>query len=196
MRRLPKALTALAAIIVTLLASAAPASAAPPLDGEIAHTETVRMGGSSLTVSFTQWPVRALRSLDFAFEPEGGIEGRVGLLRTISPSGDPRGLKGIVLERRGDSIVLPRHPRARQVWGLDVVSLQEEGTWRFEFTVEDSGGALTGVLPIEVTSPPGPPLALSWTIALAPWLPVALLLAYGWRRSRPIRRGAGPAWSG
>ncbi|SPL88724.1 unnamed protein product [[Actinomadura] parvosata subsp. kistnae] len=191
-----------AAARTTLAASPAPAPAsaaagAPPLPGEIVHTETVRMSDrSTITVSFTEWPIRALQSLDFTFEPAGGVEGRTGLVTTVSPSGDRAGLKGIVLQRRGDSIVLPRHPRARQVWGLDVVSLPEEGTWRFEFVVEGPGGTSTGVLPIQAIAPPGPPLALSWTIALVPWAPVALLLAYGWRRARTIRRAAGPAWSG
>ncbi|WP_211370947.1 hypothetical protein [Nonomuraea turkmeniaca] len=196
-----RALVALVAVVAALLLAAAPATAgsgaAPPLPGEIVHTETVRMSDqSTITVSFTRWPIRAMQSLDFAFEPTGGIDGRTGLVTTVTPTGDRRGLKGIVLQRRGDSIVLPRHPRARQVWGLDVVSLQEEGTWRFEFAVEGPGGTATGVLPVPVIGQPGPPLPLSWTIALAPWAPVAVLLGVGWRRTRQIRKSARPAWSG
>ncbi|GLW09380.1 hypothetical protein Misp01_45090 [Microtetraspora sp. NBRC 13810] len=185
-----------AAAAATLHMGATPAVAAPPLPGEIVHTETVRMSDrSAINVSFTEWPIRALQSLDFVFEPTGGIEGRTGWVTTVSPTGDRRGLKGIVLQRRGDSVVLPRHPRARQVWGLDVVSLPEEGTWRFEFAVRGPGGTSTGVLPIRAIEPPGPPLTLSWTIALAPWAPVALLLAHGWRRGRR-RHGAEATWSG
>ncbi|MFG1694065.1 hypothetical protein [Nonomuraea sp. NPDC049309] len=187
----------LLALVAALMIGAGPAAAAPPLPGEIVHTETVRMSdASAITVSFTEWPIRALQSLDFTFEPTGGVEGRTGLLTAVSPSGDRAGLKGIVLQRRGDTIVLPRHPRARQVWGLDVVSLPEEGTWRFELAVEGPGGTATGVLPIQVIDQPGPPLALSWTIALAPWAPVAVLLAAGWRRTRRTRRAARPAWTG
>ncbi|MGW6504660.1 hypothetical protein [Nonomuraea angiospora] len=194
MRRVITAVLAAGAVV---LAGAGPAMAAPPLPGEIVHTETVRMSDqSAITVSFTEWPIHALQSLDFAFEPTGGIEGRTGLVTTVSPSGDRQGLKGIVLQRRGDSIVLPRHPRARQVWGLDVVSLPEEGTWRFEFAVEGPGGTSTGVLPIQAIEQPGPPLALSWTVALTPWAPVALLVAHGWRRSRGLRRSTAPTWSG
>lgn len=189
---------AVTVLLTVLLTAAGPAvAAAPPLPGEIVHTETVRMSDqSTMTVSFTKWPIRALQSLDFTFEPAGGIEGRTGLVTTVSPSGDRRGLQGIVLERRGDSIVLPRHPRARQVWGLDVVSLPEEGTWRFEFAVEGRGGTSTGVLPIRAIEQPGPPLALSWTVALTPWAPVAVLVAVGWGRTRRIRKSAPPAWSG
>ncbi|MEO3875779.1 hypothetical protein ABGB18_43950 [Nonomuraea sp. B12E4] len=193
MRRL---ITAVLAAGTVVLAGAGPAMAAP-LRGEIVHSETVRMSDqSAITVSFTEWPIHALQSLDFTFEPTGGIDGRTGLVTTVSPSGDRRGLKGIVLQRRGDSIVLPRHPRARQVWGLDVVSLPEEGTWRFEFAVEGPGGTATGVLPIRAIEQPGPPLALSWTIALTPWAPVAVLVARGWRRTRRLRRSAKPTWSG
>ncbi|SDJ05477.1 hypothetical protein [Nonomuraea jiangxiensis] len=184
------------AAVVTLLTLAGPAAAAP-LPGEIVHTETVSMSdGTPITVGFTEWPIRALQSLDFTFQPAGGIGGRTGLVTTVSPSGDRRGLKGIVLQRRDDAIVLPRHPRAAQVWGLDVVSLPEEGTWRFEFAVENAGGTSTGVLPIQAIEQPGPPLGLSWTVALAPWAPVVALVAVGWIRTRAIRRGAKPGWSG
>ncbi|MFB4278282.1 hypothetical protein ACBJ59_23520 [Nonomuraea sp. MTCD27] len=197
MRRLPALVAAVVAVVVAvLLTGTGPAAAAPPLPGEIVHTETVRMSdASAITVSFTEWPVRALQSLDFTFEPTGGVEGRTGLVTTVSPAGDRRGLKGIVLQRRGDTIVLPRHPRARQVWGLDVVSLPEEGTWRFEFAVEGPDGTATGVLPIRAIGQPGPPLPLSWTIALVPWAPVVLLLAAGWIRTRRIRLGTAPTWS-
>jgi hypothetical protein len=190
-------MTVAAAALVLLAGSGPATAAAPPLPGELVHTETVRMSDqSTITVSFSRWPIRALESLDFTFEPTGGIEGRTGLVTTVSPAGDRRGLKGIVLQRRGDSIVLPRHPRARQVWGLDVVSLPEEGTWRFEFAVEGPGGSSTGVLPIPAIEPPGPPLAVSWTVALLPWAPVAVVVGAGWRRTRRIRQSAKPTWSG
>ncbi|GAA1621567.1 hypothetical protein GCM10009733_017670 [Nonomuraea maheshkhaliensis] len=193
MRRVITAVLAAGAVVLT---GTGPAVAAP-LPGEIVHSETVRMSDqSAITVSFTEWPIHALQSLDFTFEPTGGIDGRTGLVTTVSPSGNRRGLKGIVLQRRGDNIVLPRHPRARQVWGLDVVSLPEEGTWRFEFAVEGPGGTSTGVLPIPAIEQPGPPLALSWTVALTPWAPVALLVTMGWRRTWRLRRSARPTWSG
>ncbi|MGP3958076.1 hypothetical protein ACTWPT_18890 [Nonomuraea sp. 3N208] len=193
-----RVLAAAAVTVMALFLAAAPAAAAPPpLPGEIVHTETLRMSDqSTIAVSFTEWPIHALQSLDFTFEPTGGIQGRTGLVTVVAPSGDREGLKGIVLQRRGDSIVLPRHPRARQVWGLDVVSLTEEGTWRFEFAVERPGGRATGVLPVQVIEQPGPPLSLSWTIALAPWAPVAVLVVWGWGCSRRIRRAATPAWNG
>ncbi|MBE1593261.1 hypothetical protein ACFPOI_21585 [Nonomuraea angiospora] len=191
-----KRILVIPAVALAVLAVAGPAAAAP-LPGEIVHTETVSMSdGAPITVGFTKWPIRSLQSLDFTFEPAGGIDGRTGLLTTVSPSGDRRGLKGIVLQRRGDAIVLPRHPRADQVWGLDVVSLPEEGTWRFEFAVENAGRTSSGVLPIQAIEQPGPPLGLSWTIALLPWAPVVALAAAGWMRTRAIRRGAKPGWSG
>jgi hypothetical protein len=186
-----------AATLALLFIGTIPAAAAPALD--IVHTETVRLEGdvtTTMTVSFTRWPIRARQSLDFTFEPNGGIEGKTGLVRTVSPSGDPQGLKGIILERRGDAIVLPRHPEVQEVWGLDVVALPEEGNWRFEFTLEGPEGTSTGTLPIRAIEPPGPPIELSWIVGMAPWVPVGLLLVYGWIRTTPVRRSVKPSWSG
>lgn len=186
-----RTLVAMTGVVLTLLAAAQPAAAAPdPVN--VVHSETVPMGAATLTVSFDDWPVPSHRSMDFLFEPVGGIEGRTGLLRVVSPSGEV-GISGIGLERRGDDIVLPRHPRARDVWGLDVVALPEEGTWRFEFTVDGPQGRSTGVLPVEAGPAPGPPMTLSWVVAMLPWVIAVPLLAYaGIRR---IRRGTGkPTW--
>jgi hypothetical protein len=184
---------ALVVAALLMLVSAAPATAAPePVD--VVHSETVRLGTSTLTASFDYWPIPSNRSMDFLFEPADGIEGRTGLLRVLAPSGEV-GIRGIGLEKRGDDIVLPRHPRDRDRWGMDVVALPEEGTWRFEFTVDGPGGRSTGVLPLEVGPAPGPPMALSWTVAMLPWAAAVLaLVVFGWIR---VRRGrAQPAWSG
>ncbi|GAA3749490.1 hypothetical protein GCM10022225_37200 [Plantactinospora mayteni] len=186
-----------AAAVLLVVATGAPAAAAPaPID--IVHAERVQIGASTLTASFSRWPLESHRSLDFTFEPEGGIDGRTGLLRVVSPSGETEdAVRTIGLDRRGDALVLPRHPRARDVWGLDVVALTEEGTWRFEFTVESPQGTVTGVLPLRVEPAPGPPFAVSWIVSVLPWIPIVPLLVYGWIRTRPLRRRAGlEGWSG
>ena len=58
------------------LAVATPALAYPPVD--IVHTEQVTAGPYHLTVGFSTWPIRAMRSLDFTFMPDGGIAGKSG----------------------------------------------------------------------------------------------------------------------
>jgi hypothetical protein len=191
-----RALAVLAAAMLVTLSGATSAWAQPePVD--LVHSERVPLASSTLTVSFGDWPIRSYRSMDFTFEPDGGIEGRTGLLRVVSPSGDAQAFAGAGLQRRGEAIVLPRHPRARDVWGLDVVALPEEGTWRFEFTVDGPEGPSQAVLPLQVGPAPGPPMALSWTVAMLPWTAVVPLLVYLWVRSRPRRSRMGStAWSG
>jgi hypothetical protein len=187
--------TAAAAVIV--LAGASPALAeSGPID--IVHSERIELGDSTMTVSFSQWPLRADRSLDFTFAPAEGIRGRSATLRAIGPSGQPAGTLGQIgaVDDSAGWLPLPRHPRDRSVWGLDVVSLPEEGTWRFELAVKGPEGTSTGSLPIEVGPQPGPPYALSWTVAMLPWLVLVPLLVLGWMRTRPIRLRGTRAWSG
>ncbi|MEV6637919.1 hypothetical protein AB0M54_45070 [Actinoplanes sp. NPDC051470] len=179
---------------LALLAAASPASAVPP--PELVHSESVAMGSSTLTTSFTDWPLRADRSLDFTFEPVGGIEGRTGVLRVVSPRGEST-LLGIAARLAGeDEMKLPRRPRDYSVWGLDAVALPEEGTWRFEFTVAGPEGTSTGVLALPVGSRPGPSAALSWTVGLLPWILAVPVVAYLWTRSKPKRRRIDSDWSG
>jgi hypothetical protein len=44
----------------------------------IKHRETVQVGPYRLEVGFSQYPVRAERSLDITFTPVGGIQGLSG----------------------------------------------------------------------------------------------------------------------
>lgn len=177
----------------SLVAAASPASAVePPV---LVHSESVAVGGSTLTASFSDWPLHADRSLDFTFEPAGGIEGRTGRLRVISPDGASARLGIAALLAGDEEMKLPRHPRDYNVWGLDAVALPEEGTWRFEFTVHGPEGTSTGTLSLPVGPRPGPPAALSWTVGLLPWLVVLPWLSYRWARNRSARRGLGLAWS-
>jgi hypothetical protein len=179
---------------VALMAAASPGMAAEPLT--LVHSESVTLGETTLTASFTDWPVLASRSLDFTFDPEGGIEGRTGTLRAVAPDGESA-LLGIAARLAGGSeMTLPRHPRDYGVWGLDAVALPEEGTWQFEFTVVGPEGTSTGTLAVPVGPRPGPPAALTWTIGLLPWLVPLPWLAYLWIRKRPERQGIGSTWSG
>ncbi len=179
------------AIGVAVLAMVVTSPVASAQALEIVHSERIPLGGGTLDVSFTDWPVKAGRSLDFTFEPRGGIEGRTGTVRAIAPSGEPKAL-GIVGLAGETDMKLPRHPQARHVWGLDVVALPEEGQWRFEFTVRGPDGVTTGTLPIAVAPAPGPPAAVSWVVGMAPWAVALLVLARRWLR---VRRQAVLGWS-
>lgn len=158
--------------VAALSIGMAPAAAADPLD-YIVHTEHVQVGPYPVTVGFTVWPLRAMQSLDFTFHPEGGIADMAGTLTAIAPDG------------QGEADRLSRHPRNRDVWGLDVESLNSPGTWTLRFAIDGPQGEGTGDLAIEVLDQPGPPLALSWLVGL---IPLALTLAFStvvWMRTSP-----------
>ena len=78
----------------------APSAAAGPLD-YVVHTERVQVGPYPMTVGFTVWPIRAMQSLDFPFEPDGGIADKSGTITRSHPTA-------------GRSRRLSRHPRNRE----------------------------------------------------------------------------------
>ncbi|ALR11327.1 hypothetical protein MYCSP_07475 [Mycobacteroides saopaulense] len=166
-----RVLTALAGVLALSLGISAPAQAYAPVN--VVHTEQVRAGPYPLTVGFSTWPLRAMQSLDFTFIPADGITGKSGTLTIVSPDG-----------RDGRAEPLARHPRKREVWGLDVRALQEEGHYRFVFDITGPQGPGKGTLDLEVLPQPGPPLALSWTISLIPVFALAGVLIVAWRRTR------------
>lgn len=157
--------------------SATPGLAYAPVD--IVHTEQVQAGPYTITVGFSTWPIRAMRSLDFTFAPAGGITGKSGLLTIAAPgSGNRRGLSRLV-----------RHPRKRDVWGLDVFALDKPGAYTFGFLLDGPQGRGEGSLPgLQVLDQPGPPLPLSWSVASLPLIALIGLIAVAWRRVRPGRR--------
>jgi hypothetical protein len=171
-----RAAAALVAVVATL-AVATPALAYPPVD--IVHTEQVTAGPYHLTVGFSTWPVRAMRSLDFTFMPDGGIAGKSGYLTIGGPATGDDG-------RRSH---LVRHPRKRDAWGLDVRALDHPGTYSFGFAIDGPQGHGEGTLSgVEVLSQPGPPLAISWTVGSLPGIALIVLIAVAWRRTRPARQ--------
>ncbi|CAM3890080.1 hypothetical protein KIPE111705_29925 [Kibdelosporangium persicum] len=168
--------------LAVMVLTAAPAYAAPP-PVEVVHSENVQVGPYDLRASFSEWPIRAERSLDFTFVPDGGITGHQGTLRLVGPATTGRP------ER------LARHPRARTEWGLDVRALPEEGTWQLEFTVDGPKGPGSGVLAVPVGPRPGPPATLSWTLGLGPMIVGGLVLVIVWIRGRGRRRADTWTWS-
>ncbi|MFD8498953.1 hypothetical protein [Amycolatopsis sp. NPDC059657] len=168
-----KTVMALVGVIGLLLGTALPASAYEPVN--IVHTEQVQAGPYALTIGFSTWPLRAMQSLDFTFIPDGGIEGKSGTLSVIKPGA----------EKAGRPSPLSRHPRKRDVWGLDVESLNLPGDWTFQFVVDGPQGQGKGALkPLPVMEQPGPPMGLSWAISTVPLFALIALIVVAWRRTR------------
>lgn len=167
-----RALVATLCTVAALSIGVAPAAAADPLD-YVVHTERVQVGPYPVTVGFTVWPLRAMQSLDFTFEPDGGIADKSGTIAAIAPDG------------RGDADRLSRHPRNRDVWGLDVESLTSPGRWTLRFTIDGPQGEGTGDLTVDVLEQPGPPLALSWLVGLIPLALTLVFFAVVWIRTGP-----------
>jgi hypothetical protein len=156
-----------------MLGMAAQALAYEPVN--IVHTERVQAGPYGITVGFSTWPIKAMQSLDFTFAPDGGIADKSGTLTMINI--------GNGQSHRGEP--LARHPRKRDVWGLDVRSLRAAGDWTFRFVVNGPAGQGTGELTgLKVMAQPGPPLGLSWGISTLPLFGLVVLIMVAWRRTR------------
>ena len=166
---------AAAALVTALsLAVAAPAMASTPV--KIVHTERVQAGPYGVTVGFSVWPIRAMRSLDFTFMPDGGIVGKSGKLLLNGPG----------IKSQDHVTPLVRHPRKLDTWGLDVKALNAPGTYSFGFALDGPLGHGEGTLHgVTVLNRPGPPLALSWTVGSLPFLGLIVVLVVAWRRIRP-----------
>ncbi|GLW89276.1 hypothetical protein [Actinokineospora globicatena] len=164
-------------VVTVLVTTAALLAVTAPVAGayepvEIVHTEKVQAGPYPIVVGFSTWPVRAMRSLDFTFAVDGGVDGKTGVLAITAP---------------GDSWREPlaRHPRKRDVWGLDVRAMQRPGDYTLTFRVDGPLGHGEGTLtPLRVLDQPGPPMALSWGISTLPLLGLIAFLAIAWRRTR------------
>ena len=121
---------AVAALVTAALslAGAAPAMAYAPV--KVVHTERVQAGPYGVTVGFSVWPIRAMRSLDFTFLPDGGIVGKSGKLLLNGP--------GVKPDERVTPLV--RHPRKLDSWGLDVKALNAPGAYSFGFAIDGPSG--------------------------------------------------------
>ena len=84
-----------------------------------------------------------------------------------------------------DDDPLARHPRKREVWGLDIYALPEPGTWTLRFDVDGPAGAGTGELKnLQVMEQPGPPMGLSWAVSTIPLFGLIALIVIAWRRTK------------
>jgi hypothetical protein len=165
-----KTLLGLLGTVGLLLGLGAPASAYEPVD--IVHTEKVQAGPYNITVGFSRWPLKAMQSLDFTFAPDDGIAGKQGTL-TMS------------LGQFSMDDPLARHPRKREVWGLDIQSLSAPGAWTLRFDINGAAGPGSGELKnLQVMEQPGPPMGLSWGISTVPLFGLIALIVVAWRRTR------------
>lgn len=175
--------TALAIGLVTLLGlTAGPAAAHAP---EPHHLE-VQAGPYPVEVGFSEWPPLAERSLDITFTPAGGIADKTATLTMVGPEG----------EDFQNSGPLGRHPRQRELWGLDLIALPLEGDWTLELAIDGPQGVGAATIgPIAVGPRPGPPAPVAYLVGILPLVAVAGLVAAGWRRVRPRATAAARSWA-
>ena len=173
------AATATAAALLFMAPMSTQAHAADP------HHETIQAGPYVVLVGFSEWPIRAERSLDITFDPEGGIEGKSATIRITDPYSDWYEVGA-----------LGRHPSQRELWGLDLIALPSSGNWSIELTVDGPQGSGTGELTgIPVGERPGPPPAPMWLIAALPLIFLLWLGVRGWRQVRPGQTREARAWA-
>jgi hypothetical protein len=178
MRRLIFALIVLASLVSTTPATAHEA---------VPYQERIQVGPYPVDVWVSDWPIAAQRSVDFTFTPEGGIADKSARIRLIQPDGSEY-----------FDIPLPRHPRNRAVWGLDLIALPEPGLWTIELTIDGPAGAGTGTFgPMDLLEQQGPPPGLSWLIGvLPPLLFLGFLVVLAWRRFPVASRRLAWSWQG
>jgi hypothetical protein len=154
-----------------------------PAGVTVVHRETVRVGPYRVAVGFSRWPVRAERSLDIVFMPDGGIAGKHGTVTLTPPSGGEKELP------------LVRHPRMRTVWGLDVIALPEQGRWTARFEIDGPLGRGDGRLPVVLLPRPGPPVVLGWLPVLLASGGLLAAILFAWWQVRPVRRSETWSWT-
>lgn len=172
-----------AAVAAGALLLALPMATAAVEPVAVVHRESVRVGPYPIEVGFSEWPIRAERSLDILFAAADGVADKTGTVTLIAPS-------GAEFEER-----LVRHPRAREAWGLDIVALPESGRWSFRFAIDGPEGAGIGRLSVTLGERPGPPVLVGWLPALAVSAAMVGTLAVAWRRARPAAAPETWAWT-
>jgi hypothetical protein len=147
------------------------------------HQETVDAGPYRIDVGFSEWPLRAERSLDILFHADEGIAGKQGTVTLVGPSG------------WSEETSLVRHPRQREDWGLDVIALPEAGEWTVRLAVDGPLGPGAGTLTIPIGPRPGPPELVGWLPPLAVFAAMIAAMIAGWRRVRPSRQPETWSWA-
>jgi hypothetical protein len=89
-----------------------------------------------------------------------------------------------------------RHPRFRDVWGVDLIALPWAGDWALELTIDGPlGHGVTTVGPITLLERPGPPATAAWIVGVLPIAYLVWLVARSWSRVRPGRTAEARVWA-
>lgn len=175
----PAALLAMFIVIASFPGSVAAHPGGPIVE---VHTETIDVGPYRIEVGFSDWPLRAERSLDIVFHAPEGIAGKWGTVTLIAPSGQE------------ETMTLVRHPRQREDWGLDIIALPEEGVWTMRLAIDGPLGPGEGSLPLTLGPRPGPPVLVGWLPPLTVIAAMLTAIVIAWRRVRPGRQPETWAW--
>ncbi len=168
-------------LTIGLIAVATPAAA----HEAVPYQERIMVGPYPVEVWVSDWPIAAERSIDFTFNPAGGIADKTARIQMIMPDGNEY-----------FTSPLPRHPRNRSVWGLDLIALPEPGPWMIELTINGPAGSGTGSFgPMTLLPQPGPPPLLSWVLGvLPPLVLLGSLFVIAWRRFPASSRRLAWSW--
>jgi hypothetical protein len=158
----------------------------------IKHQEIVQAGPYRVMVDFSEWPMRAERSLHIMYTPDGGIQGLKGIRKFI-PAG---GLSEDQKNRYPFDARLLRFTRDPSIWGDDDVSFESSGTRTLEIGIDGPKGKGVGRLENLMIGerPAGPPAALIYALSLVPVLALLVIAARSWRQVRPAQRRETHAW--
>ena len=174
-------------VVFALLFALVPVAASA--HGTEVHRTEVQVGPYPVVVEFSEWPMRAERSVDIFIEPAGGIADKSGTFRLIAPGIQPGG-------DAGPAFPLVRHPRQRDAWGLDLIALRWAGDRTLELTIDGPAGHGTGTSgPITLLERSGPPASASWLVGMLPLLFLVWLLVRSWHRVQPARAAEARSWT-
>ena len=165
--------------------------------GGAGYRQDVQVGPYPVVIEFSEWPIRAERSVDYFFEPAGGVDGKTATITFISPKQVETALTGHTdPSEHLAAWPLPRHPRQRDVWGLDLFALPHPGEWQIKLTIDGPlGPGEATVGPFTVLEQPGPPAPVSWAVGVLPPLGFLVwLIARAGLRVHPGRRAEARVW--
>jgi hypothetical protein len=165
-------LTILATLLLLLLLPMGVASAHGGTVEGLYH-QTVQAGPYKLILDFTDWPLQAKKSNRIIVAPEGGIEGKTGVL-TISSSNPLTKPKVVQLKP---------YPGLQGAWMFETTGLPTPDPTTFSFTITGlSGDGIGNTGPLQVMEPPRIPMWFGWVLGLFP------LYGLAWFGVREVRR--------
>ncbi len=135
------------------------------------YEQIIKVGTRNVTVRFSDYPVRAERSLNITFSPEGGIAGLTATGKFVD---------------RTSEFSLDRFPSNRKVWGFDDISFKQPGKRTFELSIAGIG---KGRLEFTVGErPAGPSSELIYALGIMPILALFVLAIRAWRKVQPAKQ--------